>query len=162
MKLMCDTALNLLSQHSAPTPGPTRPPRPRCRIRSALRLRPSVEVPHGRATTTLRPRGQERPRLAQGAPLLPAHAPLRAPTTSTPGGAAPISAAAASMPMTSPPPKYRSSAPLISGVRVLLRNMAASRIAALARGRAARNVARDARSFSLDVLSALPGARALN
>ena len=44
----------LLFQHSASTSGPTRPPRPRCRIRSALRLRPSVEAPHGRATTTLR------------------------------------------------------------------------------------------------------------
>ena len=28
--------------------------RPRCRIRSALRLRPAAEAPHGRATTTLR------------------------------------------------------------------------------------------------------------
>ena len=45
---------NLPSKHLAPTPGPTRPPRPRCRIRSALRLRPSAEAPHGRATTTLR------------------------------------------------------------------------------------------------------------
>ena len=47
---------NLPSHHSAPTPGPIRPPppRPRCHIRSALRLRPSAEAPHGRATTTLR------------------------------------------------------------------------------------------------------------
>ena len=47
---------DLPSQHSAPTSGPTRPPRPRCHIRSALRLRPSAEAeaPHGRATTTLR------------------------------------------------------------------------------------------------------------
>ena len=52
---VCLTSLsNLPSHHSAPTPGPIRPPRPRCRIRSALRLRPSVEAPHGRATTTLR------------------------------------------------------------------------------------------------------------
>ena len=56
---MCETALNLLSQHyPAPTPGPTTrpPPRPpRCRIRGAsLRLRPSAEAPHGRATTALR------------------------------------------------------------------------------------------------------------
>ena len=45
---------NLPSQHSAPTAGPTGPPRPRCRIRCALRLRPSAEAPHGRATTALR------------------------------------------------------------------------------------------------------------
>ena len=70
-------------------------------------------------------------------------------TTSAPDGAALITAAAASTPMTSPPPKYRSSAPLISGVRAQLCNMAASRIAALARGRAARKVARGARSISL-------------
>ena len=49
-----DSPRNLPSQHSASTSGPTRPPWPRCRIRSALRLRPSVEAPHGRATTTLR------------------------------------------------------------------------------------------------------------
>ena len=49
-----DSPRNLLSQHSASTSGPTRPPRPRCRIRSALRLRPSVEAPHWRATRTLR------------------------------------------------------------------------------------------------------------
>ena len=70
-------------------------------------------------------------------------------TTSAPDGAALITAAATSTPMTSPPPKYRSSAPLISGVRAQLCNMAASRIAALARGRAARKVARGARSISL-------------
>ena len=70
-------------------------------------------------------------------------------TTSAPDGAAPISAAAASTPMSSPPPKYRSSTSLISGVRALLSNMAASRIAALARGRAARKVAHDTRSLSL-------------
>ena len=69
--------------------------------------------------------------------------------TLAPDGAAPVSAAAASTPMTSPPPKYRSSAPLISGVCALLNNMAASRIAALARGRAARKVARGARSLLL-------------
>ena len=47
---------NLPSQHSAPTSGPTRPrpPRLRCRVRSALRLRPSAEAPHGRSATTLR------------------------------------------------------------------------------------------------------------
>jgi len=45
---------NLPSQHSAPTRAPTRPPRPRCRVRSALRLWPSAEAPHGRQTTTLR------------------------------------------------------------------------------------------------------------
>ena len=45
---------NLPSQDSASTCGPTRPPWPRCRVRSALRLRPSAEAPHGRPTTTLR------------------------------------------------------------------------------------------------------------
>ena len=45
---------NLPSQHSASTCRPTRPPRPRCRLRSALRLRPSAEAPHGRQTTALR------------------------------------------------------------------------------------------------------------
>ena len=46
---------NLPSQDPAPTHGPTRPPRPRCRVRSsALRLRPSAEAPHGRQATTLR------------------------------------------------------------------------------------------------------------
>ena len=45
---------NLPSPHPAPTCGPTRPPRPRCRLRGALRLRPSAEVSHGRQTTTLR------------------------------------------------------------------------------------------------------------
>ena len=45
---------NFPSQHSAPTRRPTRPPRPRCRVRSALRLRPSAEAPHhGRPATTL-------------------------------------------------------------------------------------------------------------
>ena len=49
-----DFTFELAVSNSAPTPGPTRPPRPRSRIRSALRLRPSAEAPHGRATTTLR------------------------------------------------------------------------------------------------------------
>ena len=63
-KLQCATQLsrtrmtspsNLPSQHPAPTCGLTRPPRPRCGLRSALRrLRPSAEAPHGRQTTTLR------------------------------------------------------------------------------------------------------------
>ena len=70
-------------------------------------------------------------------------------TTSTPDGAAPISAAAASTPMSSPPPKYRSSTPLVSELKTQLRNVCAARIAALARGRAARKVARDARSLLL-------------
>ena len=69
--------------------------------------------------------------------------------TSAPDGAALITTAAVLTPMTSPPRKYRSSAPLISGVRAQLYKIAASRIAALARGRAARKVARDARSLSL-------------
>ena len=70
-------------------------------------------------------------------------------TTSTPDGAAPISAAAASTPMSSPHPKYRSSTPLVSELKTQLRNVCAARIAALARGRAARKVARDARSLLL-------------
>ena len=70
-------------------------------------------------------------------------------TTSAPDGAAPISAAAASTPMSSPPPKYRSSTPLVSELKTQLRNVCAARIAALARGRAARKVARDARSLLL-------------
>ena len=66
-------------------------------------------------------------------------------TTSTPDGAAPITAAAASTPMTSPPPNYRSSTPLLSNLRTQLRSVAAARIEAPARGRAARKVAHDAR-----------------
>ena len=65
---------------------------------------------------------------------------LASSTQSTPNGAAPITAAAASTPVTSPPPEFRSSSTKISDVRAHLNALAASRIAALARGRAARVV----------------------
>ena len=68
---------------------------------------------------------------------------------STPSSSTLITVAAASTPTYSPPPTPRSSTPRVSDLRTQLRNVSAARIAALARGRAARKVARDARSLSL-------------
>ena len=71
-------------------------------------------------------------------------------TRLTPDGAAPITAAAALTPITSPAPEFRSSSTKISDVRAHLSALAASRIAALARGRAARVVtAQRSLEFSL-------------
>ena len=68
---------------------------------------------------------------------------------STSSSSALITVAAASTPTYSPPPPPRSSTLRVSDLRAQLYNVAAARIAALARGRAARAVAHDARSLSL-------------
>ena len=66
---------------------------------------------------------------------------------STPSSSTLITVAAASTPAYSPHPEPRSSTPRVSDLRTQLRNVAAARIAALVRGRAARKVAHDARSL---------------
>ena len=65
----------------------------------------------------------------------------------TPSSSTLITVAAASTPTYSPPPTPRSSTLRVSDLRTQLRNVAAARIAALVRGRAARKVAHDARSL---------------
>ena len=71
--------------------------------------------------------------------------------TSAPDGAAPISAAAASTPMSSPPPKCRSPtrSPRVADARRQLEFVAAQRVQAAARGRAARVAARALRARSI-------------